>query len=73
MYVAIVSVIIGQALIFGRLGLWIYAAGAWLTMAAFVRIYEEPTLRTQFGAEYDVYRQAVPAWLPRRTPWRAGD
>jgi len=71
MYVAVVGVIAGQALIFGRLGLWIYAAAAWLTMAAFVRLYEKPTLRAQFGTDYEVYRQSVPAWLPRRTPWSA--
>ncbi len=71
MYVAVVAVIAGQALIFGRLGLWIYAGAAWLTMATFVRLYEEPTLRTQFGTDYDQYRQSVPAWLPRRTPWRS--
>jgi protein-S-isoprenylcysteine O-methyltransferase Ste14 len=71
-YVALVAAIAGQALIFGRPGLWIYAAGVWLTVAAFVRLYEEPTLRAQFGADYDAYRRAVPAWLPRRTPWHAG-
>jgi protein-S-isoprenylcysteine O-methyltransferase Ste14 len=71
MYVAVVAVIAGQALIFGRPGLWIYAAAAWLTMAAFVRVYEEPTLQARFGADYDVYRRSVPAWLPRGTPWRA--
>jgi hypothetical protein len=37
--------------------------------ASFVRWYEEPTLTRQFGAEYIAYRQAVPAWLPRRHPW----
>jgi protein-S-isoprenylcysteine O-methyltransferase Ste14 len=72
MYVAVVAVIVGQALIFGRLGLWIYAACAWLTMAAFVRLYEEPTLRAQFGTDYDTYQRSVPAWLPRGTPWHAG-
>jgi protein-S-isoprenylcysteine O-methyltransferase Ste14 len=70
MYVAVVAGIAGQALILGRLNLWIYAAAAWLTMAVFVRLYEEPTLRARYGTDYDQYRQAVPAWLPRAT--RAG-
>ena len=26
--------------------------------------YEEPTLSERFGAEYDAYRRAVPAWWP---------
>jgi protein-S-isoprenylcysteine O-methyltransferase Ste14 len=71
MYVAVVAVISGQALIFGHLGLWLYAGAAWLTMAAFVRFYEEPTLHARFGTAYDTYRRAVPGWLPRVTPWRA--
>ena len=35
---------------------------------AFVRLYEEPTLHRQFGAQYDAYREAVPGWWPRA--WR---
>jgi protein-S-isoprenylcysteine O-methyltransferase Ste14 len=69
MYVAVVSAIVGQALMLGRLTLWIYAVAAWLTMAAFVRWYEEPALGRQFGSDYDEYRRAVPAWLPRVRPW----
>jgi protein-S-isoprenylcysteine O-methyltransferase Ste14 len=40
-------------------------------MGAFARGYEEPALQQQFGIEYAAYRRAVPAWRPRRTPWRA--
>ena len=36
----------------------------------FVRGYEEPALARQFGDEYEQYRHAVRAWLPRRRPWR---
>ena len=24
----------------------------------------------RYGAEYEAYRRAVPAWLPRLTPWQ---
>jgi protein-S-isoprenylcysteine O-methyltransferase Ste14 len=50
--------------------LFLYAAVFWAVVAAFVHGYEEPTLALQFGDEYERYRQAVPAWAPRRTPWR---
>lgn len=70
MYVALLLVIGGQALILGRAGLWLYAGVVWLTTAMFVRFYEEPALRRRFGAGYDRYRDAVPAWLPRWRPWR---
>jgi protein-S-isoprenylcysteine O-methyltransferase Ste14 len=32
----------------------------------YVHWYEEPTLRRQFGAEYEAYRRAVLGWWPRR-------
>jgi protein-S-isoprenylcysteine O-methyltransferase Ste14 len=39
-------------------------------MAAFAHGYEEPALARQFGAQYEAYRHAVPAWWPRRHPWQ---
>ncbi len=70
MYVAVVSAIAGQALLFGQLSLLLYALGIGLVMFAFVRWYEEPTLLTRFGTEYKAYRRAVPGWWPRLTPWK---
>ncbi len=64
MYVAVLAVIVGQALLLGRLGLLLYAAAVWLLVAAFVRWYEEPTLTRRFGEDYEAYRRAVPAWWP---------
>jgi protein-S-isoprenylcysteine O-methyltransferase Ste14 len=72
MYVAVLTAIVGQALLLGRLCQLLYAAGAWLVVAAFVRWYEEPTLTRRFGADYEAYRRAVPAWLPRLRPWEPG-
>src|SRR5829696_4773739 len=70
MYVAILAAIVGQALLLGQLGLLLYAAALCLTFGAFVRWYEEPTLRRRFGADYEAYRRAVPAWWPRLRPWK---
>ncbi|HEY6423461.1 MAG TPA: isoprenylcysteine carboxylmethyltransferase family protein [Pseudonocardiaceae bacterium] len=69
MYFGLVLAILGQALLFASLGVLIYAAVAWVVPAAFVRWYEEPTLARQFGAEYEAYRRAVPAWWPLLRPW----
>jgi protein-S-isoprenylcysteine O-methyltransferase Ste14 len=73
MYVAVVAAIVGQALLFGQLGLLIYAVAVWLLVAAFVHLYEEPTLTRRFGADYEAYRRAVPAWWPRLRPWVPGE
>ena len=73
MYVAVLMIIIGQALWFTHLGVLIYGAVAWAVTAAFVRFYEEPTLTSTFGEEYLEYRRNVGAWLPRLTPWKSLD
>jgi protein-S-isoprenylcysteine O-methyltransferase Ste14 len=39
-------------------------------MVSFAKVYEEPALHHQFGAEYEAYRRAVPGWWPRIRPWR---
>jgi protein-S-isoprenylcysteine O-methyltransferase Ste14 len=69
MYVAVVSAIVGQGLLLGQMGLLVYAAGVLLLVFSFVRLYEEPTLRRQFGDDYEAYRRAVPGWVPRIRPW----
>jgi protein-S-isoprenylcysteine O-methyltransferase Ste14 len=71
MYVAVVSTIVGQALLLWRPDLLAYAALVWVVCAAFVRWHEEPTLCRRYGDEYEAYRAKVPAWLPRR-PRRGG-
>ena len=72
MYVAVTAIIAGQALVLGRPALLLYAAAFVAVTATFVRVYEEPTLRQRYGAEYEAYRRAVPGWWPRRHAWRAG-
>jgi protein-S-isoprenylcysteine O-methyltransferase Ste14 len=70
MYLAVVVVIVGQALALGQPGLLAFAAAVGGAMAAFAHGYEEPTLQRQFGARYEAYRRAVPPWWPRRRPWQ---
>jgi protein-S-isoprenylcysteine O-methyltransferase Ste14 len=65
MYVAVVSAVLGQALLLWRPVLLVYAAVLAAVTWSFVRLYEEPTLSRQFGSAYDEYRAAVPAWCPR--------
>jgi protein-S-isoprenylcysteine O-methyltransferase Ste14 len=69
MYVAVEATILGQGLLLGQLILFAYAGVFALAVSAFVHFYEEPTLLRRFGAEYESYRRAVPAWRPRRRPW----
>ena len=45
-----------------------YAVVVALFFHLFVVLYEKPTLRATFGAEYVAYYREVPRWLPRLTP-----
>jgi protein-S-isoprenylcysteine O-methyltransferase Ste14 len=47
--------------------------GGTLLVAAFVRFYEESTLTWRFGADYETYRRAVPAWWPRLRTWKPSE
>ena len=70
MYLAVVTAVLGQAMIFASLALLIYALTVWAIMAAFVRWYEEPRLLEHYGDQYQRYRKAVRAWVPRLRPWQ---
>jgi protein-S-isoprenylcysteine O-methyltransferase Ste14 len=65
MYWSVVSVMLGEAAIFHSAASAEWAAGFFLAVNLFVLLYEEPTLREKFGAEYDEYCQRVPRWIPR--------
>ena len=69
-YIAVVAVILGQAILFGDWRLMIYGGLMWLAFHVFVLAYEEPVLAQSFGAEYEDFRANVPRWIPRLTPWR---
>jgi protein-S-isoprenylcysteine O-methyltransferase Ste14 len=70
-YIALVAVIFGQALLFGDLRLLRYGGLLWLFFHVWVVVIEEPTLKQTFGTEYQNFRTNVPRWIPRLTPWRA--
>jgi len=65
----------GLWIVFGRANAEaiIVAAIAVLAVDLFVRLYEEPHLRSVFGAEYEEYCRNVRRWLPRLYPWRKLD
>jgi len=70
MYVAVLWIVVGQALIFGSRRVLAYAALFWVTVHLWVLVYEEPSLSARFGADYAAYCAAVRRWWPRLRPWR---
>ncbi len=76
MYIAVVMTILGQALLFGSLGVLVFTGVVWCLFHLLVIAYEEPTLRGQFGESYSAYQAGVRRWRPRVKPWspaEAGD
>jgi protein-S-isoprenylcysteine O-methyltransferase Ste14 len=65
MYVAVLLVILGQAIVLRSSLLAGYALLFWLAVHTFVVLVEEPSLRNQFGSSYDTYLRRVPRWIPR--------
>ena len=59
----------GQAALLAQPVLLWYASFVAACVVTFVKLYEEPALTRQFGAQYEEYRAAVPGWWPRLRPW----
>lgn len=70
MYVAVLAIILGQALWFASVAVLAYTAIVWFAFTAFVMVYEEPVLARTFGEEYAAYRANVGRWIPRLIPWK---
>jgi len=64
-YLAALTVVVGEAWLFMSLPLLAYAGAMAITVHLFVMGYEEPTLDRLLGPAYTAYRQGVPRWLPR--------
>lgn len=66
-------ILAGEAILFRS-----YNLLAWLIVFLLINhiyfvLVEEPGLAKRFGGEYEIYKQNVPRWLPRLTPWERKD
>ena len=65
MYVAVVTILIGEAIFFLSVPVLIEAGIFFILANLFVMGYEEPALRRKFGESYEEYLQTVGRWIPR--------
>lgn len=70
MYLSVTTVVLGQLLLTMSPGLFVYWAVWFAAVNVFVMGFEEPTLRGQFGRDYERYALAVGRWLPRLSAYR---
>ena len=64
-------VLLGEAVLAASLPLSCWFAFAGVVYAVYIPLSEEPGLVKRFGEEYLTYKQNVPRWIPRLTPWEA--
>ncbi len=71
MYLGFFAGWIGLWVVFGRANLAMIAVASVVVLgvALFVLLYEEPTLRRMFGAQYEEYCRNVRPWIPRMRAW----
>ena len=69
MYNGVLVVLIGEAWLFRSQSLWKYAALIFVMFHVMVTAYEEPTLESEFGESFRIYKRAVPRWGFARRPF----
>jgi protein-S-isoprenylcysteine O-methyltransferase Ste14 len=70
MYVGVLLSLAGETFLFASEGLLLLLGAAALAMHLFVCFYEEPVLARNYPRDYPFYREHVPRWVPRLSPWR---
>jgi protein-S-isoprenylcysteine O-methyltransferase Ste14 len=65
MYLGVLAVILGWAVLFQSATLVVYALFVGACFHLFIVFYEERHLKRQFGTEYEDYCAQVDRWLPR--------
>ena len=73
MITGIVFILAGEGLFFWSPGILIWAVWFVVMNTFYFRFSEEPGLIKRFGEDYIRYRQSVPMWLPRFTPYKRGE
>jgi protein-S-isoprenylcysteine O-methyltransferase Ste14 len=73
MYVGVLLVIVGEALLRRSWQTLEYAVGVYIMFSGVVLLLEEPLLRSQFGAAYSQYCSEAPRWVPRRSGTRLNE
>jgi protein-S-isoprenylcysteine O-methyltransferase Ste14 len=72
MIVGVLTVVLGEAAVFGSPPLATWAGVFFALNAIWFPLVEEPGLVERFGSDYEEYRRHVPRWIPRASPWSPG-
>ncbi|MFW9769754.1 MAG: methyltransferase family protein [Candidatus Thorarchaeota archaeon] len=73
MITGVLMVLMGETILLLSFVLWLWTAIFFIGNHIYFIKYEEPELVARFGKEYETYRDNVPRWFPRETPWAPDD
>ena len=65
----VLSILLGQAILFGSVPLLVWFVIIFALNALTMPLIEEPLLESRFGSDYVTYKRNVPRWIPRLKPW----
>ena len=69
MITGVLAILLGEAIVFGSVSLLIWFSGFLIVNLLYIPFIEEPSLERRFGTSYKLYKENVPRWIPRVTPW----
>jgi protein-S-isoprenylcysteine O-methyltransferase Ste14 len=70
MYIAALLIIVGEALLFQAMGLFIYFLVMFVFFNLVILFIEEPYLAGKFVESYERYRKSVRCWIPHLSAYR---
>lgn len=73
MHIGVFSFMIGEGLILHSISILGFVTFAIFMHLFYIPFSEERGLEERFGEEYLLYKQNVPRWVPRFTPWNLND
>jgi len=65
----VICILSGESLFYGSVPVLIWTLIFILGNLIYIPFWEEPGLEKRFGADYLRYKENVPRWIPRFTPW----
>ena len=71
MHIGVFSIMMGEGLILRSISILGFVTFAIILHLFYIPFSEERGLEKRFGEEYLVYKENVPRWIPRLTPWNS--
>jgi len=66
----VLSILAGEAIFFGSIAIFKWFVFFAVLNAIYMPMWEERGLAARFGQDYLSYKNHVPRWIPRLTPWQ---